>query len=304
MIVVERLSRKFGSVVAVDDVSFTAKPGEITGLLGPNGAGKTTTLSMIAGLLKPDSGRVLLRGIDVAASPREAKALLGVVPQEIALYEEISARENLEFWGALYGLSGRELGSRIEEVLVKVDLAGRKDPVSKFSGGMKRRLNLAAGLLHRPPVLLLDEPTVGIDVHARARILEIVREQAQAGATVLYTTHYLEEAEMLCDRVAIIDHGRILADDDIPRLKRSLGEGRIVSVRGDFDEPAFRARVSIDGTVHFPEKGRAILGTGDRSVSQVLEKILASGLAIDDVVVQEPRLENVFLKLTGRELRD
>ncbi len=304
MIVVERLTRKFGPVVAVDDISFTAKPGEVTGLLGPNGAGKTTTLSMIAGLLRPDAGRVLLRGVDVAASPRDAKSNLGVVPQEIALYEEISARENLEFWGALRGMSGRELGARIDEVLTKVELAGRKDCVAKFSGGMKRRLNLAAGILHRPPVLLLDEPTVGIDVHARARILEIIRDEARAGTTVLYTTHYLEEAETLCDRIAIIDHGRILADDDTARLKRSLGEGRIVNVRGDFDEATFRARVPLDGVAHFPERGRAILEAGDHGVSRVLEKVLASGLAIEDVVVQEPRLESVFLKLTGRELRD
>jgi ABC-2 type transport system ATP-binding protein len=240
----------------------------------------------------------------VAASPREAKSNLGVVPQDIALYEEISARENLEFWGALQGMSGRELGARIDEVLTRVELAGRKDPVAKFSGGMKRRLNLAAGILHRPPVLLLDEPTVGIDVHARARILEIVRDEARAGTTVLYTTHYLEEAETLCDRIAIIDHGRILADDDTARLKRSLGEGRIVNVRGDFDESTFRARVPLEELAHFPERGRAILETGDHGVSRVLEKVLASGLAIEDVVVQEPRLESVFLKLTGRELRD
>ncbi|HET9886127.1 MAG TPA: ABC transporter ATP-binding protein, partial [bacterium] len=229
---------------------------------------------------------------------------LGVVPQEIALYEEISARENLEFWGALRGLEGKTLKARIDEVLNTVELGGRNDPVSKFSGGMKRRLNLAAGILHHPPVLLLDEPTVGIDVHARARILEIVREEANRGTTVLYTTHYLEEAEQLCDRIAIIDHGKILADDETQRLKRSLGEGRLVIVRGNFEEGAFRERVRHNGTMHFPERGRVILGTGENTVPQVLEHLFASGLAIDDVTVQEPRLENVFLKLTGRELRD
>ncbi len=304
MIVVEDLTRRFVTLLAVDGVSFRAEPGKVTGLLGPNGAGKTTTLSMIAGLLTPDAGRVRLRGVDVAASPREAKALLGAVPQEIALYEELSARENLEFWGALRGLEGRELSARIDEVLGKVELAGRKDAVAKFSGGMKRRLNLAAGILHRPPILLLDEPTVGIDVHARARILEIIREEAAAGTTVLYTTHYLEEAEQLCDRVAIIDHGRILADDDTAALKRSVGEGRIVTVRGAFDEATFRARVAPTGTLHVPEPGRAILGVGGASASAVIERILASGLTLDDVSIQEPRLENVFLKLTGRELRD
>jgi ABC-2 type transport system ATP-binding protein len=304
MILVERLSRRFGSIVAVDDISFAAEPGKITGLLGPNGAGKTTTLSMIAGLLKPDAGRILLQGIDVNENPRQAKALLGVVPQEIALYDEISARENLEFWGALRGLERAALISRIDEVLQRVELAGRKDPVSRFSGGMKRRLNLAAGILHHPPILLLDEPTVGIDVHARARILEIVREEAHRGTTVLYTTHYLEEAEHLCDRIAIIDHGRILAHDDTQNLKRSLGEGRLVVVRGAFKEDEFRTRVSHDGSMHFPEDGRAILGVGEKTMPRVLERIFASGLVIEDVTVQEPRLENVFLKLTGRELRD
>lgn len=304
MIVVEKLSRRFGDLVAVNEISFRAEPGQVTGLLGPNGAGKTTTLSMIAGLLTPTSGDVRLDGIRVTERPREAKKLLGVVPQEIALYEELNARENLEFWGSLRGLSGRELKDRIERTLATVELSERKDAVSKFSGGMKRRLNLAVGILHEPRILLLDEPTVGIDVHARARILEIIRETARAGTTVLYTTHYLEEAEELCDRVAIIDHGNLLADDTVTALKRSLGEGQVISARGEFTEQQFAESVPHSGPLHFPEPGRALIGVGDDGAARVLEKILGSGLAIEDVTVREPSLENVFLKLTGRELRD
>ncbi len=304
MIRVEHLTRRFGDLVAVDDISFDAAPGRITGLLGPNGAGKTTTLSMVSGLLRPTSGSIRLDGISMAERPREAKALLGVVPQEVALYEELSSRENLEFWGSLRGLTGRELSARIEEVLHVVDLAGRRDPVSKFSGGMKRRLNLAAGILHRPRILLLDEPTVGIDVQARAHILDVIRATAEEGATVLYTTHYLEEAEELCDRVAILDHGRILADDRVDDLKRSLGEGSVVAVHGDFVENEFRRAFPWDGPIHFPEDGRAFLTTGRGSVARLLEQVLGCGLSIEDVSVREPSLQSVFLQLTGRELRD
>ncbi len=304
MVRVRNLTRRFGDLVAVDDISFAAEPGRVTGLLGPNGAGKTTTLSMLSGLLRPTSGMVTIDGISISENPREAKNKLGVVPQEIALYEELSARENLEFWGSLRGLGGRVLKERIEEVLHLVDLGARKDPVSKFSGGMKRRLNLAIGILHRPPVLLLDEPTVGIDVQARAHILEVVRQMAEDGATVLYTTHYLEEAEDLCDRVAIIDHGKILADDRVESLKRLLGEGSVVSIRGEFDEAAFRSAFPWEGEVRFPEDGRAFLTTGREGAAGVLESLLGTGLPIEDVTVREPSLQSVFLQLTGRELRD
>jgi ABC-2 type transport system ATP-binding protein len=304
MIHVEGLTRRFGDLVAVNDVSFDAAPGKVTGLLGPNGAGKTTTLSMISGLLRPHAGKIEIEGVSVVDRPKEAKAKLGVVPQEIALYEELSARENLEFWGSLRGLKGGELKGRIEEVLHLVDLTSRKDAVSKFSGGMKRRLNLAAGILHRPSVLLLDEPTVGIDVQARAHILDVIRAMAEGGTTVLYTTHYLEEAEDLCDRVAIIDKGRILADDRVDDLRRHLGDGSVVSVRGAFDELTFRTAFPWDGEVRFPEEGSAFLTTGREGAARVLEDLLATDLPIEDVTVREPSLQSVFLQLTGRELRD
>ena len=200
MIQVERLVKSFGDLKAVDGVSFEIAPGEIYGLLGPNGAGKTTTLSMMAGLLASDGGRIRYDGVDLADRPLEVKSGLGVVPQENALYEELDAREHLRLWGGLYGLVGGELDAAVERVLDEVGLAGRaKDPVKQYSGGMKRRLNLALGLVHSPRFVLLDEPTVGIDPQARLNILEVVRRVAADGATVLYTTHYLEEAEKLCD---------------------------------------------------------------------------------------------------------
>lgn len=304
MVQIQNLTKRFGPMTAVSSISLQAEAGQVTGLLGPNGAGKTTTLSMVSGLLRPDEGRVLLGGIDVAEDPFRAKSLLGVVPQEIALYEELSAGENLQFWGALRGLEGSLLRERVAEVLTLVELEGRKDPVSRFSGGMKRRLNLAVGILHRPGILLLDEPTVGIDVHARTRILEIIRDIASRGTTVLYTTHYLEEAEGLCDRIAIMDHGRILADDTPEALRRSIGEGRLIRIRGQFEETALRPLVERFGVVHFPDRGQAIVSVREELVSKALESLFTSGMIVEDVTIQEPRLEAVFLKLTGRELRD
>src|ERR1044071_6178366 len=205
---VNGLCKAFGDVRAVADVSFRVGAGEIYGLLGPNGAGKTTTLSMISGLIRPDAGRVAVDGADFWSDPARAQKVMGVVPQEIALYEELSGRENLEFWGRLAGLATADARKRATEVLDALSLADRaKDAVAKYSGGMKRRINLGCALLHRPKLLLLDEPTVGIDPQARANILEFIRGLCASGAAILYTTHYLEEAETLCARIGILDHG-------------------------------------------------------------------------------------------------
>ncbi len=227
MIKVEHLLKRFGELTAVDDLSFEVRQGEIFGLLGPNGAGKTTTISMICGVLRPDAGRVLIAEQDIWLRPKAVKQAIGVVPQEIAVYEDLTARDNLSFWGSLYGLRGAELTARVNEALSGVGLGDRAtDKVEQFSGGMKRRLNLCMGLLHRPKLLLLDEPTVGIDPQARLNILEVIREVAAGGTTVLYTTHYLDEAQELCDRLAIIDHGKILATGVATRpvSGRLLGE--------------------------------------------------------------------------------
>lgn len=225
MIEVQGLRKTYGDRVAVDGISFQVEPGRIFGLLGPNGAGKTTTISCLSGLLKPTAGTIRIAGHDVVRDAREAKRSLGVVPQELAIYLEISARENLRYWGGIQGLSGKDLDDRVETILARVGLADRaKEPVKAFSGGMKRRLNLAIGLVHEPKVVLLDEPTVGVDPQSRGHILELIRERAAAGCAVLYTTHYMGEAEGLCDDFAIIDDGRIIAEGDLEELLARAGD--------------------------------------------------------------------------------
>jgi ABC-2 type transport system ATP-binding protein len=309
MITVERLCKSFGSLVAVDDVSFEIDEGEIFGLLGPNGAGKTTTINMICGVLKPDAGRVVIGGKDIWLEPKIVKQTLGVVPQEIAVYEDLTARDNLNFWGSLYGLSGGVLKSRVDESLTRVGLSDRAgDRVKEFSGGMKRRLNLCMGLLHDPSVLLLDEPTVGIDPQARLNILEVVREVANGGTTVLYTTHYMDEAQELCDRIAIIDHGKILTVGTLDELTRLAGEAEVLRITGDFDNPSIRERLNaLEGVRVLKADDRIAVLSIDANgpgLLAVLPRILAPDLGVNDVSIQQPNLQSVFISLTGKELRD
>ena len=309
MFQVQGLVKSYGALRAVDGVSFTVAKGELYGLLGPNGAGKTTIMSMLSGLLAPDEGRILFDSIDLAVDPLKVKAQLGVVPQEPALYENLSARENLFFWGGLYGLSGARLTQAVDRVLDLVGLKDRaKDPVKQYSGGMKRRINLALGLVHGPRAVLMDEPTVGIDPQARLNILEAVKAVAASGTTVIYTTHYLEEAEQLCDRIAIMDHGKILAEGTLDELKSRVGGRDIVTVRGSFDAasvmPRFEALAGVQVTSVAP--GRMVLsveGSG-RGAVDLLGRVLTDGLAIDGISIQPPSLNTLFLNLTGRELRD
>jgi len=309
LIRIDRLRKCYDALVAVDDISFDVHDGEIFGLLGPNGAGKTTTISMICGVLQPDGGRVLIDERNIWVEPKKVKRDLGVVPQEIAVYEDLTARDNLSFWGSLYGLSGTELPHRIDETLSRVGLAERAgDKVKTFSGGMKRRLNLCMGLLHRPKFLLLDEPTVGIDPQARLNILEVIREVAAAGTTVLYTTHYMDEAEQLCDRIAIIDHGRILALGTLAELTRRAGEAEVLRLTIPFADESLRERLA-----GIP--GARILGFGGGSavlaiesdgpgLLEILPRVLEADLGIEDVSIQRPNLQSVFIALTGRDLRD
>ncbi len=310
MIEVSNLYKRFGELKAVDGISFSVGSGEIYGLLGPNGAGKTTTLSMIAGLLAPDSGRITFDGVDVAAEPLRVKRQLGVVPQENALYDELTASEHLRFWGGLYGLRGRELDAALARVLDDVGLAGRaKEPVKAFSGGMKRRLNLGMGLIHRPKAILLDEPTVGIDPQARHNILEVVRRVADAGTTVLYTTHYLEEAEHLCDRIGIVDHGKLLAEGTLAELQSRVGGEEIVTLRGDFEVDALRDKLLQGGKVRLiaAEPGKLVVATGEggnRGSVALLQSLFEDDVALDGLTLEPPSLNGLFLKLTGRELRD
>jgi linearmycin/streptolysin S transport system ATP-binding protein len=230
MLTIRNLRKTFGTVMAVKDVSFSVEPGRLVGLLGPNGAGKTTTVSMIAGLVTPERGEVLIAGHRLAGDTDPAKKRIGLVPQELALYDELSARANLRFFGALYHLSGRALDDAIAAALGLVELADRAgDAVKTFSGGMKRRLNLAAGLLHDPDILLLDEPTVGVDPQSRNAIFDNLETLKRRGKALLYTTHYMEEVERLADRIVVIDHGTVIADDTLAGLQAQfapVGGGR------------------------------------------------------------------------------
>jgi ABC-2 type transport system ATP-binding protein len=302
------LTYRFGDRLAVDGVTFGIAPGETYGLLGPNGAGKTTTIRMICALLNPESGSVAIAGRDVR-DDAGAKALVGYVPQELALYPDLTAAENLRFFGALYGLRGRDLQRRVGDVLELVDLVDRaNDRVDSFSGGMKRRLNIGAGLVHGPTLLVLDEPTVGVDPQSRHAILSSVQAFGTQGMAVLYTTHYMEEAQRLCDRVGIMDHGRLVAEGTTRELVSLVTErDRIdVSLTGDPGRFAVEARALpgveradvLDGSVQL------LVAEGRRLLPAVLDVAERTGVAVRTVDVVEPDLESVFLHLTGTALRE
>jgi ABC-2 type transport system ATP-binding protein len=304
------LRKAFGAVRAVDGVSFSAARGEIFSLLGPNGAGKTTTISMLCGLLRPDSGEAFLLGYSVQRQSARARAALGVVPQDIALYMDLSARENLAFWGKMYGLRGKPLVRRIDEVLEVIGLADRqKERVGTFSGGMKRRVNIGVALLHKPPIVIMDEPTVGIDPQSRRHILDAVKELRGRGMTVLYTTHYMEEAEELSDRVAIMDKGKIIACGTNAELVRLVGQDTRIDLALNVDPQvvldSWRAAEGVRG-VSVEGDGRITVLAADSN--DVLPRLFesAAGLKarITSVDIREPNLEAVFLHLTGRALRD
>ena len=303
------LRKRFGDLVAVDDVSFEIDPGETYGLLGPNGAGKTTTVSMICGLLDRDAGDVVVAGAPMRGSGTAAKALIGYVPQELALYPDLSGAENLRFFGQLYGLDKRTLNDRVAATLDIVGLTDRaRDRVDKYSGGMKRRLNIAAGLLHQPKLLILDEPTVGVDPQSRNAILENVEKLAAEGLAVLYTTHYMEEAERLCDRVGIIDEGRIIAEGTRRELVAQVGQRDRVELagKGPLAKLAGQAKrlkdvddaTVGDGTVQF------LVRSGREILPKLLDMADKAKVAVSSVEVIEPDLEAVFLHLTGKALRD
>jgi ABC-2 type transport system ATP-binding protein len=309
VIQVASLRKQYGDLLAVDDVSFTAEDGQIFGLLGPNGAGKSTTISCISGLLQPTSGRIRVNGYDVLTAGPEARAQLGVVPQELALYDDLSAAENLLYWASAYGMRGDELKSRVGEVLELTGLLDRsKEPVKNFSGGMKRRLNFACGITHQPKVLLLDEPTVGVDPQSRVRLLDLVREQVAAGTCVLYTTHYMEEAEALCDRLAIIDHGKLIAQGSLDDLRAMMAERDVLRLAGSFDVEAVAAKLGTLEAVEIVQASDDSLilavAEGPRALPSVLASIAESGSEVRESTMTRPSLESLFIKLTGRELRE
>src|SRR5262245_486960 len=297
--------------MAVKDVSFDIESGEILSLLGPNGAGKTTTISIMSGLLGPTSGEVLIAGHSIHARPVDAKRLIGVVPDEIALYSTITARENLAFWGKMYGLRGQKLQQRIDAVLEIAGLTDRaNEKVETFSGGMKRRLNIAAGLIHEPKIIFMDEPTVGIDPQSRRRILDTVIELNRQGLTVLYTTHYLEEAQELSNRVGIIDHGQLIAigtQEELRKLVNNFDTIRLEVSSQMSNEETAGALSQLPG-VHraYSENGHIVLQTPDASLllSSLVAQASRGGTSIKKLEIQESNLEAVFLHLTGRALRD
>lgn len=308
MLKVRGLSKAFGANRAVDSISFDVQPGEIYGLLGPNGAGKTTTISMLSGLLKPDSGEVFVAGASFWSDPQKAKRIMGVVPQDLALYEELSGRENLEFWGRIAGLSSREAKLRATELLEALTLADRaKDAVRTYSGGMKRRINLGCALLHRPQLLLLDEPTVGIDPQARMNILEFIGKLRASGTAILYTTHYLEEAESLCQRIGIIDHGKLLAEGTLGELQERLGGDRLFVLEADFKDTSPEAWDGFNKRFRIIQNSATqlvVAAIGARDPSECLKDLLGLPVRVENVTLKRPSLNDVFLQLTGRDLRE
>jgi linearmycin/streptolysin S transport system ATP-binding protein len=309
-LVVTGLSKSFGARAAVDGIGFTIAAGEIYGLLGPNGAGKTTSISMIAGILARDAGTITIDGVDIDAGPR-ARALIGIVPQAITLYLDLTARENLDFWGRMYDLSGTELSTAIDNALDSVGLSKRADDiVGTYSGGMQRRLNLACGILHEPKLLILDEPTVGVDPQSRSAIFDLLERLRDAGTAILYTTHYMEEAERLCARIGIIDSGHLIAEGTRAELVASLGHDTRIEIglgRGDSLARAEHIVGALEGVLSATVENSHLHVVADHGANRLpamLTALLSAGVVTESVRVVEPNLEDVFLRMTGRALRD
>lgn len=308
---VHQLVKKYKDFTAVKEINFDIKEGEIFSLLGPNGAGKTTTISMLSTLFSPTSGDATIAGYSVSKEPMAVRQVIGVVPQDLALYDDLTARENLSFWGQMYGLSGKTLKIRISEVLEQIGLTDKADKrIKTYSGGMKRRVNIGVGLLHKPRLLFMDEPTVGIDPQSRRAILDSVKDLNKHGMTVLYTTHYMEEAHELSNRVGIIDHGELIALGTQAELTRQVGENDTLVLHvGENDNPgSLAAAVRSLPSVLRAEATDHTISVITPEAEEILASVITSsneiGVKIRSVDIQEPDLETVFLHLTGRALRD
>jgi ABC-2 type transport system ATP-binding protein len=307
---VQNLQKCFGEFVAVNGVTFEVQQGEIFSLLGPNGAGKSTTISMLSCLLQPSGGEAFVMGHSIGREPQAVKASIGIVPQDIALYGDLSARENLSFWGKMYGLRGGDLSKRVDEVLEIIGLIDRqKDRVDKFSGGMKRRVNIGAALMHKPAVIIMDEPTVGIDPQSRRHILDNIKElNLRQGMTVLYTTHYMEEAQELSDHIAIMDQGEVIACGTHTDLVRVVGELDRINLTTSSESEKLIADWQATPGVHqvFSEDGHLTVLAEDSNMilPRLFESATRVKVRITSVDIQEPNLEAVFLHLTGKALRD
>ncbi|MCY8947754.1 ABC transporter ATP-binding protein [Bacillus atrophaeus] len=311
MLQVENIEKAYEKKLIVKGISFTLEKGEAFGLLGPNGAGKSTTISMIAGLVPPDKGEITVGGCIVGKDTNQAKQKIGVVPQDIALYPTLTAKENLLFWGKMYGLTSAEAKKRAVEVLEYVGLTERaKDKIQTFSGGMKRRINIGAALMHRPELLIMDEPTVGIDPQSRNHILQTVKQLNEEGTTIIYTSHYMEEVEYLCDRIGIMDKGDMIAIGTKTDLCTRLAGGTIIhlavqSINDDFIS-AVRSQENVsDIVVHSDDNKIDIIAEQyERVITGILALAAAHHVSLKSLHVQEPNLERLFLHLTGRALRD
>jgi ABC-2 type transport system ATP-binding protein len=306
MIEVKDIRKSYGDTQAVKGISFSINDGECYGLLGPNGAGKSTTINMLSTLFPPDSGEITINGLDIKNAREEVKKILGVVPQEIALYSNLTAWENMLFWGGLHSIAKSELHKKAEELLALVGLSDRKnEKVKAYSGGMKRRINLACALLHSPKILLLDEPTVGVDPQSRNMIFELIEQLNKDGMTIIYTTHYMEEAERLCDRIGIIDSGVIVAQGTLDELKqKSEIKDVIVMECGQTPDQSFlssKLNLQVKVTDH-----TAYIESNDskKDLTRCVIGCSDAGYEVHHIDIQKANLENVFLKLTGKQLRD
>ena len=308
IIVVEDLVKRYNGFAAVDGVSFDIKRGEIFGLLGPNGAGKSTIISILCCLLKATSGRVVIDGFDIGRNANNIKKIIGVVPQEISLYHTLTARENLRFYGRIYGLSGKTLKNRIEALLEMVGLTDRADDLLEgYSGGMKRRINIAVALLHNPRILFLDEPSTGVDPQSRKRIYDTIQDLNRQGTTVLLTTHQMEDAEKLCHRIAIVDKGKLIALDTLEGLLTLVGESDIIQAMAKEIPPASVESIrQIDEVQKVSMDGGSMtiqLVRGRESLAGIVDRLISGGTKVESISIKEPDLETLFLHLTGTKLR-
>jgi ABC-2 type transport system ATP-binding protein len=309
MIQVRSVSKSYGNIEAVNNVSFNIEKGEIFGILGPNGAGKSTIVNILNTLVKPDTGDVIIDGVNIKDDGETIKLIMGVVPQEIALYEELSARENLMFWGGLYDIPKKKLTANVNRTLEIVDLVNRKDDrIKTFSGGMKRRINIACSLLHNPKILVLDEPTVGVDPQNRNHIFEVIERLHNEGMTIIYTTHYMEEAERFCDKIAIIDVGRIIAFGNLKELRKISDAKDLLTIKlADFNNETISNIKSAIPLIRFDSTTKTLeidCENISNEISRMTNLIQNSGGVIERIYTRGTNLESIYLKLTGKELRD
>jgi len=305
----KNLTKRFNDKLVIDNVSLGIEKGEIFGLLGPNGAGKSTLINLMVGLLKIDRGEVIIGGYNISKEPLKAKEKIGLVPQEIALFENLNAKENLEYWGGLYGLRGAMLRERINEALEIAALQEHiKKPVKKYSGGMKRRLNIAAAMLHHPEVLIMDEPTVGIDPQSRNHIFEVVKKMnKEYNSTIIYTSHYMEEIETLCDNIFILDLGKEVAYGSKEQLKRMVISDKVIKIKaqGELEKLMFDIKkLSTIRGVEIKEEELKIIANEKITLNELFDEISKHKVEVKNIGIEEPTLEEVFLTLTGKKLRD